>query len=72
MASTSTSMRTLGTMLVRMYWSASAQPSGVWGSFILGWVVTGVVVGAETGAVVGAVVGVETGAVPYALKLFAD
>ena len=36
-----------------MYWSASAQPSGVWGSFILDRVVTGAEVGAETGAVVG-------------------
>ena len=67
MASTSTSMSTLGTMLVCMYWSASAQPSDVWGSFILGWVVTGAVVGAETGAVsgaeTGAVSGAETGTV---------
>ena len=53
MTSISSSMRTLGTTQVCMYWSASAQPSGVWGSFILDRVVTGAEVGAETGAVVG-------------------
>ena len=54
MASTSSCMRKLGTMLVSMYRSASAQTSGIWGSFILGRVVTSAVVGAETGAVAGA------------------
>ena len=53
MASTSSCMSTLGTMQVCMYRSASTQPSGVWGSFILGSVVTGAEDGAETGSVVG-------------------